>query len=163
MAAPSDSIVNELNAQLGRELLASNQYLAMAAYLDARSLSELAGFYYRQAEEERRHAMKFLHYLLETGATPVVPETPKPKADFSSVEEVASTALDREQEITRCIHSLVDMALQAKDHTTNHFLQWFVEEQLEEEATAGRLLDVIQQSENLWLVEQYVHRQQSST
>ena len=67
--------------------------------------------------------------------------------------------LAQEQEVTRCIHELVDLALSEKDHTTNRFLQWFVEEQLEEEAAFNELLDVIRQTENLLLVEQYVFRQ----
>lgn len=156
----SDKMVDELNAQLGRELSAANQYLAMAIHLDARSLKELSGFFYRQSEEERAHAMKFVHYLLQADATPVVPAIPEPLADFESIEKIAQMGLDREQEVTRCIHALVDLALSEKDHTTNHFLQWFVEEQLEEEATFTELLDVVRQSENLLLVEQYVYRQQ---
>jgi ferritin len=152
-------MVAELNAQLGRELSAANQYLAMAIYLDARSLKELSAFFYAQSEEEREHAMKFLHYLLQADATPVVPAIPEPMAEFESIEQIAQMGLDQEQEVTRCIHELVDLALSEKDHTTNRFLQWFVEEQLEEEATFSELLDVIRQSENLLLVEQYVFRQ----
>ena len=159
MPALSDKIVDELNAQLGRELAASNQYLAMAIYLDAKSLTALAGFFFGQANEERQHALKFVRYLLEAGATPVVPETPQPKGDFESLEEIAEISLKQEEKVTRCIHNLVDTALAEKDHTTNHFLQWFVQEQLEEEATFQRLLDVTRQSENLLLVEQYVHQQ----
>ena len=159
MAKLSDKMVTELNAQLGRELSAANQYLAMAIYLDARSLKELSSFFYQQSDEERQHAMKFLHYLLNANATPVVPAVPEPVADFESIEQIAEMGLNQEQEVTRCIHELVDLALSEKDHTTNHFLQWFVEEQLEEEATFGELLDVIRQSENLLLVEQYVFRQ----
>lgn len=155
----SDNMVTELNAQLGRELSAANQYLAMAIYLDKRSLKELSSFFYQQSDEERQHAMKFLHYLLNANAKPVIPAIPEPVAEFESIEQIAQMGLEQEQEVTRCIHELVDLALSEKDHTTNHFLQWFVEEQLEEEATFGELLDVIRQSENLLLVEQYVFRQ----
>ncbi|MGD8328601.1 MAG: ferritin [Acidobacteriota bacterium] len=155
----SKKMVKELNAQLGRELSAANQYLAMAIHLDDKSLNELAAFFYAQSEEERGHAMKFLHYLLQANEMPVVPEVPKPVATFKSIEQIAEMSLEQEQEVTRCIHHLVDLALAEKDHTTNHFLQWFVEEQLEEEATISELLDVIRQSENLLLVEQYVFRQ----
>lgn len=156
----SDKMVTELNAQLGRELSAANQYLAMAIYLDERSLKELSSFFYRQADEERAHAMRFLHYLLNADAKPVVPAIPEPVGDFESIEQIAEMGLNQEREVTRCIHELVDLALSEKDHTTNHFLQWFVEEQLEEEATFSELLDVVKQSENLLLVEQYVFRQQ---
>jgi ferritin len=152
-------MVAELNAQLGRELSAANQYLAMAIYLDARSLKELANFFYAQADEEREHAMKFLHYLLQANEKPLIPSIPEPVADFESFEQIAEMGLAQEQEVTRCIHELVDLALGEKDHTSNRFLQWFVEEQLEEEATFSELLDVARQSENLLLVEQYVFRQ----
>ncbi len=159
MAKLSSKMVEELNAQLGRELAAANQYLAMAIYLDERSLKELSNFFYLQADEEREHAMKFLHYLLHANAKPVVPAVPEPVADFESIEAIAQMGLDQEQEVTRCIHELVDLALSEKDHTTNRFLQWFVEEQLEEEASFNELLDVIRQTDNLLLVEQYVFRQ----
>jgi ferritin len=159
MAKLSDKMVVELNAQLGRELSAANQYLAMAIYLDDRSLKELSAFFYAQADEEREHAMKFLHYLLNANSTPVIPAIPEPIAAFESIEQIAEMGLEQEQEVTRCIHELVDLALSEKDHTTNRFLQWFVEEQLEEEATFNELLDVIRQTENLLLVEQYVFRQ----
>ncbi len=155
----SSEMVEELNAQLGRELSAANQYLAMAIHLDQRSLKELASFFYVQADEEREHAMKFLHYLLQANDRPLIPSVPEPVADFESLEQIAEMGLAQEQEVTRCIHRLVDLALSEKDHTTNRFLQWFVEEQLEEEATFSELLDVVRQSENLLLVEQYVFRQ----
>ncbi len=155
----SSEMVEELNAQLGRELSAANQYLAMAIHLDQRSLKELASFFYLQADEEREHAMKFLHYLLQANDRPLIPSIPEPVADFESLEQIAEMGLAQEQEVTRCIHRLVDLALSEKDHTTNRFLQWFVEEQLEEEATFSELLDVVRQSENLLLVEQYVFRQ----
>ena len=159
MPTLSPKMLDELNAQMGRELAASNQYLVMAIYLDGRSLKELASFFYTQAEEERQHAMKFLHYLIQANETPVIPELPRPVADFGSLEQIAEMSLDYEQEVTRSIHELVDLALNEKDHTTNHFLQWFVEEQLEEEATFSELLDIVRQSESLLLVEQYVYRQ----
>ncbi len=159
MAKLSTKMVEELNSQMGRELSAANQYLAMAIHLDERSLKELANFFYTQAEEERGHAMKFLHYVLQANEKPVIPAIPEPIASFESLEQIAEMGLAQEQEVTHCIHELVDLALSEKDHTTNHFLQWFVEEQLEEEATFTELLDVVRQSENLLLVEQYVFRQ----
>ena len=154
----SEKMTSELNAQMGRELSASNQYLAMAIYLDGKSLSDLATFYYRQAEEERQHALKFMHYVLDADATPVVAEVPKPKCDFESVEEIAEMSLSMERQVTECIHGLVDIAMDERDHSTNRFLQWFVEEQIEEEATFNKLLDVTRQSTNLLLIDQYVSR-----
>ncbi len=154
----SEKMTTELNAQMGREFAASNQYLAMAIYLDDKSLGDLASFYYRQAEEERLHALKFMHYMLDADAMPVVAETPRPKCDFESVEEIAEMSLNMEREVTGCIHDLVDVAMAERDHSTNRFLQWFVEEQIEEEATFNKLLDVTRQSTNLLLIDQYVSR-----
>jgi ferritin len=158
MSKLSEKMTAELNAQMGREFSASNQYLAMAVYLDDKSLTDLAEFYYRQSEEERQHAMKFMHFILDSDCLPVLPEIPKPKGDFESVEELAEMSLSMEREVTGHIHSLVDLALEERDHSTNRFLQWFVEEQIEEEATFNKLLDVTRQSTNLLLIDQYVSR-----
>ena len=135
MAKLSTKMVEELNTQMGRELSTANQYLAMAIYLDERSLKELANFFYTQAEEERAHAMKFLHYMLQANEKPVIPAIPEPVATFESLETIAEMGLAQEQEVTQYIHELVDLALSEKDHTTNRFLQWFVEEQLEATVT----------------------------
>jgi ferritin len=158
MSKLSEKMTTELNAQMGREFSASNQYLAMAVYLDDKSLTDLAEFYYRQSEEERQHAMKFLHFILDSDCLPVLPEIPEPKSDFESVEEIAEMSLKMEREVTGFIHKLVDLAMDERDHSTNRFLQWFVEEQIEEEATFNKLLDVTRQSTNLLLIDQYVSR-----
>jgi ferritin len=158
MSKLSKKMTKELNAQMGREFSASNQYLAMAIYLDDKSLTDLANFFYRQSEEERQHAMKFMHFIMDSDARPVVPEIPKPKGDFESVEEIAEMSLEMEREVTGCIHKIVDLAMDERDHSTNRFLQWFVEEQIEEEATFSKLLDVTRQSTNLLLIDQYVSR-----
>lgn len=152
------NVAEALNLQLGREFAAANQYLAMAVYFDSRSLDELAGFFYRQADEERMHGMKILRYLLDSGEAPTIPELPRPKNEFSSAEDVAVTSLEQERQVTAWVHELVDLAASERDHTTRNFLQWFVDEQLEEEATFGKLLDIIRMSDNILLVEQVVAR-----
>lgn len=156
MAKISASMVDMLNAQLGRELVASNQYLAMAIHLDGRSLDHLAGFYFHQADEERAHALKLMRYLLDVGATPVVPDLAAPKKDFESLTEIVTTALRYEESVTAAIHEIVHAAGAEHDYATVQFLQWFVAEQIEEESMAGKLVDIVDMSQNELQVEEYV-------
>ena len=136
-------IENALNAQLARESAASSNYLAMAVWCDQQSLDGCARFFYRQADEERMHMMKILHYLIECNAAAEVPGLPKPAAAFQSVQQVFHSALEQEQAVTRSINELVELAQECSDHSTQHFLQWYVAEQIEEEAQAKNILDKI--------------------
>lgn len=156
MARIGKAMVEALNEQIGREFQASQQYLAMAVHLDDLSLENLAGFFYRQAEEEREHAMKIVRYLAAVGARATVPALDEPKASFDSPEQVAKISLKQEKEVTDAIHALVDQALKAKDHATFHFLQWFVDEQVEEEDGFGRLVDIMEAARDMLQVENYV-------
>lgn len=156
MAKINASMVEGLNAQLGRELAASQQYLAIAVYLQGRSLENFAAFYFRQVDEERDHAMRILRYLLEVGARPIVPHLDAPSTDFSSLTEVVKLSLGYEEAVTAAIHELVDAASDDKDYATFQFLQWYVAEQIEEEATFSKLLDIIEMSDNVLQVEAYV-------
>ncbi len=156
MAKVAAAMVKALNAQVARELQASHNYLAMAVYLESRSLEHLAAFFTRQADEERVHAMKLVGYLQEVDQTPVVPSLKRPKARYTSVSDVFKTSLKQEQAVTRAIHELVDSAQRSKDYATFQFLQWFVTEQVEEEASFGKLIDVIEMSQNVLQVEHYV-------
>ena len=152
------AVVRELNAQLGRELASSHEYMAMAIYFSTRSLDSLAGFFFRQADEERQHALKFLRYLLEVGEKPVIPQVPKPKTSYRSMKQVAETSLKLEEKITANIAKMVTLANRERDHTTANFLAWFVEEQLEEESIFGKLVNIVKLSDNDLQVELYVHR-----
>lgn len=145
-----------LNAQVAREFQASQNYLAMAVYLEGRSLEHLAAFLYRQSDEERTHAMKLVAYLLEIGQTPVIPALKSPKAGYTSVADVLKTSLKQEQAVTRAIHDLVDAAQSSNDYTTHQLLQGFVPEQVEREASFGKLLDIIEMSQNVLQVDNYV-------
>jgi ferritin len=156
MAMISDSMVAALNDQVRREFQAAQNYLAMATHLDGKSLEHLAGFFYGQAEEERAHAMKIVRYLLDLGQQPTIPGLELPTAEFAGIKEVVAASLAQEQGVTAAIHELVDGALTGKDHATYQFLLWFVDEQVEEEATFGKLLDIIEMSENVLQVESYV-------
>lgn len=151
--------VDAINSQIQSEFVASAQYVAIAVYFDEQGLVELAGFFYRQSEEERTHAMKFVHFLLETGARPVIPGLPAIRNDFSSAADAVGFALEQEKHVTTQINNLVSIAQAEGDHTSHNFLQWYVTEQVEEVNSMTTLLQTIQLAgDSLLLVEDYVRR-----
>ena len=160
----SKTLNKAMNEQIGDELMASNQYLNIASYFDRETLPELAGFFFRQSDEERMHALKFLHYILDAGGTVAVPAIQAPAKDITSAEMAAKMALDWELEVTRKINALMDLAIKENDHIAQQFLQWFVNEQLEEVSSMDSLLGVIRRAgENqLLLVEDHVARRVAS-
>ncbi|MCP4362093.1 MAG: ferritin [Chloroflexi bacterium] len=152
-------VVAAMNAQIQSEFMASQQYIAIAIYFDDKSLPDLAAFFYRQAEEERMHAMKFVHFLLETGAKPLIPTLPELKNEFDSPATAVEFALNQEMKVTDQINNLVTIAEAEKDYASHQFLQWFVTEQVEEVDSMSTLLDVINHSGGmLLLVEDFVRR-----
>jgi ferritin len=154
-----DQLIDPLNAQIRSEFAASAQYVAIAVYFDDQSLPELAGFFYRQAEEERMHAMKFVHFMLETGVKPTIPGLPEMRNNFTDAADAVQFALDQELKVTDQINNLVSVSVSAGDHTTNNFLQWFVTEQVEEVDTMSTLLQTIRHSNgNLLWVEDFIRR-----
>lgn len=154
-----ETLVAPLNKQIAMEFGAELQYLALAVYFDAEGLPELAGHFYRQADEERTHALKIVRFLLDAGATPVIPGPEAPKNGFGSALEAVQLALDEELKVTREINELVTVARAENDHAADTFLRWFVSEQVEEVATATNLLQVIKHAgTNLLWVEDYVRR-----
>jgi ferritin len=156
----SHDLAGAFNAQIGREFGASLQYVNIAAFFDGESLPELARFFYRQSEEERMHAMKFVHYVVEAGGPVAVPALAAPRHAFATAGEAVGAAVDWELEVTRHINDLMDLAVQERDHIAQNFLQWFVAEQLEEVSTMTTLADIIRRAgENLLFVEDYLTRQ----
>ena len=148
-----------MNAQVGREFGASLQYVNIATYFDSDDLPQLAGFFYRQAEEEKLHAMKFVHYIVEAGGQVRVPAVEEPKHDFQSAQEAAQAALNWEVEVTKQINDLMDLAIKQNDHIGQDFLRWFVSEQLEEVSTMDTLLStIVRAGENMLWVEDYLSR-----
>jgi ferritin len=153
------AVARAMNAQIKSEFTASAQYVAIAVYFDEKSLPDLAGFFYRQAEEERMHAMKFVRFMLETGAKPIVPALPELRNEFDSATDAVQFALDQELKVTNEINNLVSVAIAESDHTSNQFLQWFVTEQVEEVDSMTTLLQTIKHaSGNLLFVEDFVRR-----
>ena len=152
-------VADAINSQIRSEFVASAQYIAIAVYFDNEGLPDLANFYYRQSEEERMHAMKFVHFLLETGAKPIIPGLPELRNDFGSAADAVQFALDQEMNVTDQINNLVSLAGSEGDHTSNNFLQWFVTEQVEEVSTMTTLLQTIRHAgNNLLMVEDFVRR-----
>lgn len=155
----SESLNEAMNAQIGSELGASNQYIKIASYFEGEQLVELGSFFFRQSDEERTHAMKFVHYILDAGGTVNIPDIEGTPKTISSAEEAAQMALDWELAVTDQINNLMDLAIEEKDHIAQNFLRWFVDEQLEEVSTMDELLGVVRRAgDQLLFVEDYVVR-----
>lgn len=156
----SKKINDAINQQIGNEFGASLQYVAIAAHFDSEALPQLAGHFYRQAEEEREHAMRFVKFIVEAGGKPVIPQVAAPKSKFATAQEAVKLSLDWELEVTEQIHKLVELAKKESNYTTDNFLQWFVKEQLEEVSSMEALLKVIQRAGEggLLRVEEYLAR-----
>lgn len=133
MAELSEKMLKALNRQLNRELYSAYLYLSMAAFFDAKGLSGFAHWMKVQAREEIEHAMKFYDYINSRGGKVVLEELEAPPSEWGSIRELFREALSHEQEVTRRIHELVDLANEEDDKATLVFLNWFVEEQVEEE------------------------------
>ncbi len=129
-----------INEQIQKEFYSAYLYLSMEAYFQAQNLNGFANFFHVQLQEERDHALKFFNFLNHVGGKVTLLQIDAPKTDFESPEEVFSLALAHEQFVTKSIYNIVDISLEERDHKTNAFLQWFVTEQAEEEATAENIL-----------------------
>jgi ferritin len=161
----SKELAAALNVQIGNEYGAGLQYVAIAGYFTQQQLTLLAKLFFTQAEEETQHAMKFVRYMLDTKGDLKIPAIPAPKATFKSAEEAVQAALNWEEDVTRQITRLMDLAVKQNDYLAQSFLQWFIDEQLEEVVKMDRLLSVIRKSgeRNLLMVEAYlVHIEKAS-
>jgi len=139
----SESMANALNKQIKVEAESSQIYLAMASWAEVQGLEGIAEFMYAQSDEERQHMLKFFKYINERGGHSVVSELTKPATKFGSVKEMFDTLFKHEVYVSQTINELVHTALQEKDYATHNFLQWYVAEQIEEEAQARTILDKI--------------------
>ena len=155
-----EKLTKAMNEQVGNELQASNQYINVATYFDAESLPELASFFYLQSDEERMHAMKFVHYIVEAGGNVAIPKIGEPLATIESAEFAVKLSLDWELTVTEQINNLMSLAISEMDFIGQDFLRWFVNEQLEEVSTMDELLSVVRCAgdSGLLLVEDYLSR-----
>lgn len=154
----SPELAAAFNEQIGHEFGASMQYVSISAHFSRHQLTLLAKLFMAQADEERLHAMKFVKYLLDTKGDLRIPPVNAPTASFVSSEAAVQAALDWEKEVTAQITRLMDLAVSQSDYLAQSFLQWFIDEQLEEVVKMDRLLSVIKQSgeKNLLMVEAYL-------
>ena len=151
-----------LNEQVARELAASQQYVAIAVHYDAETLPQLAAHFYRQALEERNHAMMIVQYLLDADERVVIPGVAAPRTEFADPVEPVGLALEQEREVTRQIVELTRLARDEGDLVGEQFLHWFLQEQREEVASMSELLALVERASasNILLAEDYLARNQ---
>jgi ferritin len=136
----------KLNEQIANEFAAHQQYVACAVYYEAETLPRLAAFFYRQALEERGHAMMMIQYLLDTGAEVTTPGVAAPQTTFEDVVAPVVLALAQERQVSEQINGLAATARDESDFAAEQFMQWFIAEQIEEVATMSDLLAVAERS-----------------
>ncbi|AET67113.1 ferritin-like protein [Desulfosporosinus orientis DSM 765] len=137
----NDKMIQALNEQVNKEFYSAYLYLAMQAYFLSINLDGFANFFKVQVQEERDHALGFFNYINKIGGKIVFAEIQKPQSEFSGPLEVFDLTLKHEQSVTHSIYTLMDIAKEVKDHTTEIFLQWFISEQAEEEENVSRILN----------------------
>lgn len=150
--------------QIQNEFTASQQYTAIAVYFDSEDLPQLAGRFYRQALEERNHAMMLVRYLLDRDIKAVIPATDAVRTDFTSVHEALEMALSMERDVTDQISALARAARDEADYLGEQFMQWFLKEQVEEVSSMSTLLRTAERAgDNLFHIEDFVAREMSGT
>jgi len=138
-----EKMLQALNEQIQKEFSSSYIYMAMEAWFAEKNLDGFSNYFRIQAMEEKDHAYKIFDYVNKLGGKVTLEAIPKPKSDYSTVEEVVAAALAHEEFITASINSLMDMAVNEKDHATVSFLNWFIDEQMEEEENAQKVLNYV--------------------
>src|SRR3954451_21784333 len=154
------SFAAALNEQISNEFAASQQYVAAAVYYDAETHSRLAALFFRQALEEREHAMMMIRYLLDVGESVHIPDIKSQQTTYDDGSAPVRMALKQEPQVSDDLFALFELARNLKDYRAEQFPQWFVKEQVEEVALMGDLLNVVERSrENLMLAEEYISRE----
>jgi len=134
-------VEKSLNHQIEIEASSSQFYLAMASWAETKGFEGVATFFYQHSDEEREHMLKLVKYVNERGGHAIVPALSKPPKLFDCLSHVFQNLLDHEIMVTNEINKVVDICLNDKDYTTHNFMQWYVAEQIEEEALARKILD----------------------
>jgi ferritin len=157
---PAPRFVDQLNVQIGNEFAAHQQYVAIAVHFDALTMPQLAGFFYRQALEEREHAMMMVQYLIDSDARVTIPGTASPVTVFETLEEPIALALQQERTVAEQIGELTGIARDERDFASDQFMQWFIKEQVEEISTMSDLLTVVRRSkDDIEDIEEWVARE----
>lgn len=136
-----EKVAKVLNEQVQKEAYSSNLYLSMAVWAETNGYEGTANWLYAQAAEENMHMLKFVHYINERGGIAVIPSIDQPPASWKSIYILFEEVLKHEQYISNSINDLVGVSVEEKDFSTNNWLQWFVTEQIEEEASVQNILD----------------------
>ena len=158
-AMPSTRFAEALNEQIGYEFAASQQYIAVAVYYDSETLPQLAAHFYRQAVEERNHAMMMTQYLLDRDLPVAIPAVAGPRNDFADAADPVRLALDQEKRVSDQCEALTKLARDEGDLLSEQFMQWFLKEQVEEVSSMNDLLKTIEHAgPNLLLVEDHLAR-----
>ena len=152
----TEALAQALNNQIAFEFSASNHYLAIATYFAKQSLDEWAAFFFRQSEEERMHGLKILTYLIDNDAEVHLPAVGEARTDFDDALTAVRSALESERKVTGQFNEMAAIATENKDYRGSQFLQWFINEQVEEEATMGKLMDLVKSGINLFQAQQYI-------
>jgi ferritin len=153
----------QLNEQIGNEFAAHHQYVSCAVFYDALTMPRTAAFFYRQALEERDHAMMMVQYLLDVDATVQIPGVPAPRTEFADIVAPVALAVEQERRVTEQIFALTRTARQEDDFASEQFMQWFIKEQVEEIATMNDLLAVASRSrDHVESLEEWVARESAS-
>jgi bacterioferritin B len=161
---PSERFVDALNAQISREFAAAHQYTAIGAWYTGETYPQLASFFFAQAEEEREHALKMVNYLLDTNSAVDFTGVDSPRTDFEDHIAPIRLALEQEQSVTVSISELFEVARETRDYRSEQFLDWFLEEQTEEESSMSDLLAVAERTASVpMLLEEYLARETPGT
>jgi len=143
-----EKMLNAINDQINAEQYSALLYLSMSAYFFDKGLPGFANWMYIQYQEELTHANKFFNYVNERSGKVTVKAIEQMPTDFDGVIDVFEKTLVHEQKVTSLINNLVDISIEEKDHATQSFLKWFVDEQVEEEASADEIVKQLQLMEN---------------
>ncbi len=140
----NERVEEVLNEQIVKEASSSHLYLSMASWAENQGYNGTAQFLYQHSDEERFHMLKLIKFINERGGVAKIPAIEKPPISFDSMIKIFKSLLEHEIVVTESINNVVDVCLQEKDYTTHNFIQWYVSEQLEEEALARTILDKLQ-------------------
>ena len=158
MAQISKQFNDALNEQIKEELESGYLYLSMSFWLEEHAFHNLANWYYIQTQEEYIHAKKFIDYIIETGGTVELLDLKKPKNDWDSIKQIIEAGYGHEQYITKKIHELWVLAEKITELQAKTMLQWFIDEQIEEESNASELIDKYKGFNNDMLFDQFTTR-----
>jgi bacterioferritin B len=158
---PAQQFIEALHEQIANEFGAEQQYIACAVYYESQTLPQLANLFYKQALEERNHAMMMLAFLLDRGGDMRVPGVAQPVNNFKDFIEPIALALEQEQRVSDQIEELARVARDERDYASEQFTHWFIKEQVEEVAKMSGLLQVAERErQNPMMLEYYIAREQ---